>query len=83
MFHQTYEPRNKKSSVFAYAKTKALISCLETAQLISAFVFATIPLLPKFEISSLRPSSVAIQLGLCLTWSETPSKGFVYEAAHI
>ena len=31
----------------------------------------TIPLLSKSEISSLKPSSVAIQPGLCRTWSET------------
>ena len=42
-----------ENRVFAYAKTKAQISCAVTAQLISAFVFATqiatIPLLPKSE----------------------------------
>ena len=29
-----------------------------------------IPLLSKSEISSLKPSSVAVQPGLCHTWSE-------------
>ena len=38
---------------------------------------STIPLLPKFEISSLWPSSVAAQPGLCRTWSETPKTGFL------
>ena len=37
----------------------------------------TIHLLPKFEISSLFPSSVAKQPGLCWTWSETPKTGFL------
>ena len=37
----------------------------------------TIRLLPKFEISSLFPSSVAEQLGLCWTWPETPKTGFL------
>ena len=37
----------------------------------------TIPLLPKYEISSLWPSSVAVQSGLCGTWSETPKTGFL------
>ena len=41
--------------------TKALISCAVMVQLISAFGFcyidSTIPLLPQFEISSLKPSS--------------------------
>ena len=30
-----------------------------------------IPLLSKAEISSLKPSAVAVQPGLCWTWSET------------
>ena len=38
---------------------------------------STIPLLPKYEISSLQPSSVAVQPGLCRTWSETPKTGFL------
>ena len=33
----------------------------------------TIPLLSKSEISSLLPSSVTVQPGLCATWSETPN----------
>ena len=54
--------RNKTLSriqpYFAYAKTKAQISCAATAQLISAFVFAIqiVQLLfllnPKFQVSS-------------------------------
>ena len=36
----------------------------------------TIHLLPKFEISSLFPSSVAEQPGLCWSWSETPKTVF-------
>ena len=38
---------------------------------------STVPLLPKSEISSLWPSSVAVQPGLCQTWSETPKTGFL------
>ena len=38
---------------------------------------STIPLLSKSEISSLKPSSVAVQPGLCRTWSETPKTGFL------
>ena len=37
----------------------------------------TIPLLPKSEISRFKPSSVAVQPGLCRTWSETPKTGFL------
>ena len=38
---------------------------------------STIPLLSKSEISSLQPSSVAVQPGLCGTRSETPKTGFL------
>ena len=38
---------------------------------------ATIPLLSKYEISSLWSSSVAAQPGLCGTWSETRKTGFL------
>ena len=38
---------------------------------------STVPLLAKCEISSLKPSSVAVQPGLCQTWSETTKTGFL------
>ena len=38
---------------------------------------STIPLLPKYEISSFYSSSVTAQSGLCRTWSETPKTGFL------
>ena len=38
---------------------------------------STIPLLPKSEISSIEPSSLIVESGLCLTWSETPKTGFL------
>ena len=38
---------------------------------------STIPLLPKSEIASLYPSSVAVQPRLCRTWSEIPKTGFL------
>ena len=38
---------------------------------------STIPLLCKSEISSLQPSSVTAQPGLCRTRSETPKTGFL------
>ena len=37
----------------------------------------TIPLHSKSEISSLKPSSVAVQPGLCQTCSETTKTGFL------
>ena len=41
------------------------------------YMDSTISLLPKYGISSLQPSSVAVQPGLCGTWSETPTTGFL------
>ena len=60
---------------YDYAKPKAQISCAVTAQLISTVVFVTLILqflsylIPKFKDN---PASVAVQSGLCQTWSETP-----------
>ena len=36
-----------------------------------------LPLFPKYKISSFWISSVAVQPGLCGTWSETPKTGFL------
>ena len=41
------------------------------------FFYVTISLLPKYEISSLLPSSVAEQPDLCGTWSGTPKTSFL------
>ena len=41
------------------------------------YIASAIPLLPKYEISSLQPSSVIAQPGLCQTRSETPKTGFL------
>ena len=41
------------------------------------YIDSTIPLLSKSEISSLLPSCVAVQPGLCGTWSETLKTGFL------
>ena len=41
------------------------------------YMDSTIALLPKSKISSLQTSSVAVQPGLCRTWSETPKTGFL------
>ena len=66
---------------FCLCKNKGQISFVVTAQLMSAFVFATgivqsLPLLnPKFQASSFF--SVAVRAGFCQTWSETPKTGFL------
>ena len=62
--HAYNEPRHK---LFSICKNKGADQLLVTAQLGSAFVFATIPLLPKAEIPSLWQYSVAVQPGLCRT----------------
>ena len=41
------------------------------------YIDSTIPLLPIYEISILKPSSVVVQPGLCRTWSEIPKTGFL------
>ena len=41
------------------------------------YMDSTIPLFSKTKISSLKPSSVAVQPGLCRTWSEIPKTGFL------
>ena len=38
---------------------------------------STIPLLAKSKISSLYPSSVTLEAGLCWTWSDTQIVGFL------
>ena len=40
------------------------------------YITSTIPPPPKSEIASLYPSCVAVQPGLCRTWSETPKTDF-------
>ena len=63
-------------------KTKAQISCMVTAQVISIFLFTTLIveslyfLNSKFQAST-RLSPVVVQPGLCKTLSETPKTGFL------
>ena len=52
-------------------------NCAADQRLCFCYTDNTIPLLPKSEFSSLYPSSVAVQPGLCRTWSETPKTGFL------
>ena len=46
-------------------------NCEADQRLCFRYTDSTISHLPKYEISSLQPSSVAVQPGLCGTWSET------------
>ena len=57
-------------------------NCCLTAQRISNFVCFrfidnTVLLLSKSEVSSLLTVSVAVQTGLCRTWTETLKTGFL------
>ena len=45
-------------------------NCEADQPLCFRYMDSTIPLHSKSEISSLYPSSVLVQLGLCQTWSE-------------
>ena len=47
------------------------------------YTASTIPLLSKYEISSLYPSCVVVQPGLCGTWSETPKQVFSQRGSYI
>ena len=69
---------------YDYAKPKAKISYAVTTQLISTVVFVTRILQflsylnPKFNDNPAY-ASIAVQSGLCQTWSETPIVGFLMQ----
>ena len=52
-------------------------NCKADQRLCFHYTDSTMPLLSKSGISSLKPSSVLVQLGLCRTWSETPKTDFL------
>ena len=52
----------------ACAKPKAQISCVVTAQLTRAFVFATV-IVQSLLISSYQPASGTVQASLCQAWA--------------
>ena len=67
----TIEPRREKTGFFICENKDAdqLRGNREADQrLCFRYTDSTISLLPKYEISSLQPSSVAVQPGLCGTW---------------
>ena len=76
----THEPRYKKTA-FCICENKdadQLRGYREADQrLCFHYIDSAIPLLSKSEISSLWPSSVAVQPCLCRTRSETPKTGFL------
>ena len=64
--------KNKKKDAYQLHS-----NCAADQRLCFRYTDSTIPLLSKPEISSLNASSVAVQPGLCQTWSETPKTGFL------
>ena len=78
--YQTFEPLHEKTNILHMRNKDAdqLRGNREADQrLCFRYTDSTISLLPKCEISSLQPSSVVMQPGLCGTWSETPKTGFL------
>ena len=51
--------------------------CTADQRLCFRYLDSTIPLLSKYEISSLYPSCVVVQPGLCGTRSKIPKTGFL------
>ena len=75
-----------RKRLFAYAKTDAdQIRGNREADLHLCFRYidSTIPLLPIYEISSLYPSCVVVQPGLCGAWLETPEDRFSHNEAQL
>ena len=84
-----YEQCHEKTCFFLHMeKQRCRICCAESnsapdQRLCFPYIDSTIPLIPKSAISSLLPSTVAVQPSLCQAWSETPKTRFSHDAAHI
>ena len=78
MVETSINPWTKSDFVVENKDADQLRGYRETDQrLCFRYTDSTIPIFPKSEISSLWPSSVVVQPGLCQTWSETPETGFL------
>ena len=81
LFIERSRPANEPyHELFAYyVQSKMLISGNHAADqcLNVCYIDSVIYLFPKSEISSLYTFTVAIQHGLCRTWSETSQTGFL------
>ena len=67
-----YEPCREKTSFLHKRKQRRRAD----QRLCFGDIDSTIPLLPKYEISSFLQYSVAVQPSLCWTWLEPPKTGF-------
>ena len=63
--------------------TAQLCSNRKADQCLFRYLDSTIPLIPKCKISSLQPSPVAVQPGLCQTWSESTLLVFSRRALYV
>ena len=72
-----YEPHHEKTGFLHMRKQRCRSNSEADQHLCFHYTDSTICLLPKSEISSFETSSVAVQIGLCPTWSETPKTGFL------
>ena len=73
-----YEPLCEKTGFLHMRKQRRRLASRNREadqRLCFRYTDSTIPLLPKSKISSLWQSSVAVQPGLCGTWSETLKTG--------
>ena len=76
-FHMHYLSRIMRKPAFCICEKKNAGNRTADQRRCIRCIDSTIPLLPKSELSSLSSSSVAVQTGLCRTWSETPKTGIV------
>ena len=82
MMQFIYEQRREQTVFFCICENKDADHQLRgnreaDQRLCFRYMDSTISLLPKYKISSLHSSSVAVQPGLCGTWLETPKTGFL------
>ena len=62
---------------FSIAKTKMQISCAFDHRLCFHYIDSTTPLRSKLEVTNSSQSSVAVEPGFCLTWSEILKTGVI------
>ena len=72
-----FEPRREKNGFLHMRKQRLRSASLLHQRLCFLYIDSTIPLLSTYEISSLKPSSVVVQPGLCRTWWKSPKTGFL------
>ena len=83
-FQMTNEPSHGKTNMGENKGADQLRSNCEADQrLCFLYMDSTVPQLSKSKISSLYPSSVTVQPGLCWTWSEPKLLVFSHTGSNI